>query len=156
MKRLGAALAILALASTVGAAYAGGGAKCTSDVSACLGHWTDYKTAGYAGMKYDKAEDGTVTVSDVPAGTPAAAAGFQKGDVILTLNGAAMADKEALKKAKGTWKPGDQVSYTVKRAGAEKKLSLTLATMPEEVFAQMVGEHMVQNHMTVATADAAH
>jgi C-terminal processing protease CtpA/Prc len=156
MKKLGAVLAVLALVSTAGMAIAGGGAKCTSDVSACLTHWSEYKTAGYLGMKYDKAEDGTVTVKDVAAGTPAAAAGFQKGDVILTLNGAAMKDKDAVKKAKGAWKPGDKVSYTVLRGKSEKTLAVTLGTMPEDVYAQMVGEHMISNHMTVATADAAH
>ena len=156
MKKISAALAILALASIAGAAYAGGGAKCSADAAACLSHWSESKSAGYLGMKYDKAEDGTVSVKDVVAGTPAAAAGFQKGDVILTLNGAAMADKEAVKKAKGAWKPGDKVSYTIRRAGAEQKLTATLGTMPAEVFAQMVGEHMIENHMAVATADASH
>ena len=149
-------LALLALVSTAGAALAGDGAKCTSEVSACLGHWGDYKTSGYLGMKYDKAEDGTVTVKDVTAGTPAAAAGFQKGDVILTLNGAPMKDKEALKKAKGAWKPGDKVSYTVRRGKSEKTLAVTLGTVPDEVYAQMLGEHIIQNHMAQPTADAAH
>ena len=82
-------------------------------------------------------------------------AGFQAGDVLVALNGAKLSDKEAMKKAKGEWKVGQNVSYTIKRAGAEKQIALTLGTMPEEVFSSMVGGHLLESHVVVATADAA-
>jgi hypothetical protein len=45
------------------------------------------------------------------------------------------------------------VTYTIQREGKSKDLVVTLGTLPEEVFARMVGQHMVQDHMvTAATA----
>ena len=154
MKKLSwfvAAALVLALAVP---AIAGSGAKCTYDTQTCLNHYSKSKDKGYLGLQYDKAEDGTVSVKSIYPNSPAVAAGFQVGDVLLALNGAKFADKEAMKKAKGEWKIGQTVTYTVKRAGAEKQIAATLATMPEEVFASMVGGHMLESHVVVATADA--
>jgi S1-C subfamily serine protease len=155
MKRISwfaAAVFVVALAVP---ALAGSGEKCTYDAQSCLNHWAKSKDKGWAGLQYDKAADGTVTVKSVAANSPAFTAGFMAGDVLVSLNGAKLSDKEAMKKAKGEWKVGQNVSYTVKRAGAEKQLALTLATMPEEVFASMVGGHLLESHVVVATADAA-
>jgi predicted metalloprotease with PDZ domain len=153
MKKLvlmGGALLILAAP-----ALAGSGEKCTMDPQACLNHWAKSKDKGYLGLKYDKGAEGAVVVKEILAGSPAATAGFQVGDVLLAMNGAKMEDKEALKKAKGDWKVGQEVSYSVKRADKEQTLKVTLAQMPEEVFASMVGAHLLENHVaTVTTASA--
>lgn len=154
MKRIPWLLATLLLAAIASPALAGGGEKCSADVQTCLNSFAAKKSHGWLGLKYDKAEDGSTVVTGTTAGSPAEQAGFQKGDVLVALNGASFADKEAIKKAKGDWKPGSKVTYTVKRAGAEQQIAVTLAAMPEEVFAQMVGEHMVSNHMAVKTAAA--
>jgi len=53
--------------------------------------------------------------------------------------------------------PGNEVTYSVKRANAEKTLAVVLATLPADVYAQMVGEHMIADHqvaMNAPTADA--
>jgi len=135
-------------------ALAGSGEKCSQNAQACINHWSKSKTMGYLGLKYDKAEDGTVSVKEVVANGPAAAAGIQVGDVLVAMNGAKMSDKAAVKKAKGDWKVGQSVSYTIMRAGEEKQVAVTLGTTPEEVFASMVGSHMLENHVTAATAAA--
>jgi S1-C subfamily serine protease len=154
MKRISwfaAAVFVVALAAP---ALAGSGEKCTYDTQSCLNHWSKSKDKGWAGLQYDKAADGTVSVKSVAANSPAYSAGFQAGDVLVALNGAKLSDKDAVKKAKGEWKVGQNVSYTIKRAGAEKQLALTLGTMPEEVFSSMVGSHLLESHVVVATADA--
>lgn len=148
-------MAAVILASMAGAAWAGSGEKCSYAAQACLDHMAAKKTAGWAGMELDKDASGAMAVNNVIPGSPAAAAGFQPGDVLLTLNGADFADKEAVKKAKGDWKPGSVVSYGVRRGEARKDLKVTLGAMSEEVFAALVGRHMISDHMAVATiADA--
>jgi hypothetical protein len=59
-----------------------------------------------------------------------------------------------MKKAKGAWKAGQSVSYTVERAGAEQQIALTLAKAPDAVYASMLGSHMMESHAAVATAAA--
>jgi predicted metalloprotease with PDZ domain len=135
-------------------AMAGSGYKCTETTQACLNAMAKKKDKAWAGLQYDTAENGTTSVKAITAGSPAAAAGFQVGDVLVALNGAKMSDKEALKKAKGEWKIGQAISYTVSRGGAEKQLALTLAQMPPEVYASMVGSHLLESHVTNAMAEA--
>lgn len=155
MKRItalvGAALA-LALATPV---LAGSGGKCSQDAQTCLNHFSSYREQGWLGLKYDANEKGEYVVKTVTEGSPAAKAGFQLGDVLLTLNGASMSDKEAVKKAKGEWKVGSQVSYTIRREKNEQQVTATLAAMPEEVFAAMVGDHMIKDHMGVVPTEKA-
>jgi len=152
MKRIvlsSAALLVMAVP-----AFAGHGEKCSATAQACLNHWAAERTMGWVGLEYDKSTDGIIKVKSVMAGSPAADAGFQSGDILVALNGAKMSDKEAMKKAKGSWKAGQSVTYTVERAGAEKQIAVTLATAPDNVFAAMVGSHMLENHAASASADA--
>jgi len=156
MKRISSLVAAAFVAALAVPALAGHGEKCTYDTQACLDHWSKNKDQkGYVGLQYDKAEDGTFKVKSVYPGSPALAAGFQVGDIVVAVNGAPLGDKAAVKKATGEWKIGQSVTYTVQRSGAEKKIAVTLAKMPEEVFASLVGSHMLENHVVTATADAA-
>jgi C-terminal processing protease CtpA/Prc len=154
MKWISWVVAAALVAALAVPALAGSGEKCTYDTQSCLNHWSKGKDRGWVGLQYDKSEDGTVKVKAVTANSPAVTAGFQVGDVVVAVNGARMSDKDAVKKATGEWKVGQKVSYTVLRAGGEKQLPVTLGTMPEEVFASMVGSHMLENHAILATADA--
>jgi len=156
MKR-GAALVVAAISMALAApVFAGGGEKCTQDAQACLNSFTSYKSKGWLGLEYDKSAGAkSYTIKRAAPGSPAEAAGFQSGDVLVSLNGVALsANKEALKQAKGEWSIGQTVSYVVSRKSKEVKLSAKLAAMPEEVFASIVGDHMVRDHMTVASAAA--
>ncbi len=144
-----AAAFVVALALPV---WAGSAEKCTADTQTCLNHMSAKKTTGWLGLEYDKAEDGTMSVKAVTAGSPAEKAGFQVGDVLLALNGAKFSDKEAMKKAKGDWNAGQKVSYTVQRKGAETAVAATLGPMPENVYASMVGQHLLENHVSAQTA----
>lgn len=150
MVLLAGAMLIVALPAMAGSE----GEKCSADLQTCMAHWSQIQNKGWSGLKTDMAEGGAVSVKAVQSGSPAAAAGFQVGDVILTLNGVSFADKEAIKKAKGDWKIGQRVSYTIKRGGMEKTIAVTLASMPEDVFAAMVGNHMIENHFPTETASA--
>lgn len=139
---------LLAIALLIAAAPAfAGGEKCSESAQACLNHWSESTDKGWTGIKTEKAEDGSVMVKEVLAGSPAATAGFQAGDVLMAINGASMTDMDAVKKAKGAWKAGQSVSYTLRRSGAEKTMAMTLAKMPQEMFTSMLGTHMIENHV---------
>jgi predicted metalloprotease with PDZ domain len=156
MKRITAGMVAVLLLAIAVPAMAGSGAKCTQAVQACLNHWAKSKDMPWAGLQYDKSADGSVTsVKAITPGSPAASAGFQVGDVLVAMNGARITDKEAIKKAKGEMKVGSTVQYTISRGGTEQQLAVTMAAMPPEVFASVVGSHMLENHVPTAIADAA-
>jgi len=67
----------------------------------------------------------TTTVYQVEANTPAAAAGLQAGDKLLTLDGQPVTDWNAVRSFIQK-NPGKQVTLVVERAGAQKQLTATL------------------------------
>lgn len=69
-----------------------------------------------------------VVLTRVWEGSPAAEAGLERGDTILTVNGAPASD-EAFRRL--DLEPGDQVSMTLRRGGSEEELTLTAAQRPE-------------------------
>lgn len=141
-------------------AFAGGGQKCTQETQACLNHFSEKRDGGWTGLELEKMDAAgrmhpSPMVKKVADDGPAKAAGIRVGDFLLTLNGAKLSDAEAMKKARENWKPGAKVVYTVQRSGKElAPITLTLARMPEDVFTRMVGQHMIENHMSTATAEA--
>jgi S1-C subfamily serine protease len=70
------------------------------------------------------------TVIDVGAGTPAAGAGLQVGDVIVALDNTPVTDPDSLSAAIGAKKPGDRATVTYQRAGARRTAQVTLGTRP--------------------------
>ena len=51
----------------------------------------------------------------------------------------------ALAKVRKEWKPGQSVTYTIKREGVDREIALTLAPMPADVMARWIGEHLKQH-----------
>jgi C-terminal processing protease CtpA/Prc len=140
----------IVLMATVPALFAGGyGHKCTETTQNCLDHMAaKMKTGGWVGIELEHNEkDGSLTVTKVVPGSPAEAAGLQPGDELYALNGIVINDKneEALKKAKKDWQPGQTVNYTIKRNGQERPISVTLGTMPADVLARFIGQHMLEH-----------
>ncbi len=134
----------LALALVVGlitAAFAGGdhsGENCDKDAHAAK---AKLAAKGWLGIETDKDEaTGAYRVTKVAPGSPAEQAGFRAGDVLVALNGIPVKDHDRIKAAKASIGVGSQVTWTVARAGAEQKLSATLAPVPEEVLAQWLAE----------------
>ena len=68
-------------------------------------------------------------VSAVAAGSPAARAGLRPGDVIIALNGQAVADPNALRNAVARTPPGTEVTLTVWRDGREEQLRARLGEL---------------------------
>ena len=133
------ALAALLAAS----AYAG--EKCTYDTQTCLNHMAgSAATNGWLGIDKEKSADGAKVTSVTP-GSPAEKAGFQVGDVLTAINGLALGS-EALKTSYAQInKVGSANKYTVQRAGKSVELQATLVKMPDEVFANKLGHHMLEH-----------
>lgn len=147
------AVAVLAVALAA-PVFAGSGAKCSYDATACLQKLSEKRDKGWMGIEQDKSADGVLSVKRVVPGSPAETAGFLAGDVLLTRNGIKLSDYEAIKADKASFKAGAKVTYTVQRQNAEKQIAVTLGSMPEDVFANMVGAHMIADHMVVDAAAA--
>src|SRR5262245_44807537 len=124
--------------------------SCNMPVQECIDRMSSsLKTTGWVGIEFD---DSTVTrggykVVKVIPGSPAEKGGFQPGDILYALNGVRIAQnsKEALAKARQEWKPGQSVTYTVKRDGVDREIRLTLAHMPADVMARWIGEHIKEH-----------
>ncbi len=65
-------------------------------------------------------------VSDVSAGSGAAAAGVQKGDVILKCNGEEVTSSEEINEIRDKFKAGDSITLTVNRDGSIMDITVTL------------------------------
>jgi len=78
-----------------------------------------------------KASEGAL-VAEPQAGSPAAKAGVQSGDVITAVNGHAVKDARDLARQIGAMAPGAGAKLGVWRKGEEKSISLTLAELPKE------------------------
>ena len=73
------------------------------------------------GAKSDGAE-----VVGVPSGTPAAAAGMKKGDVVTSVNGKQITDGISLIVAIRSHQPGETVTLDLQREGKGKQIKVTL------------------------------
>ena len=138
-------LVLLALLLALSSAALAGGEKCAHDAKAQAAHKekaANMAAHGWLGIKTDKDADGAWRVSSVAAGSPAAKAGFRTGDVLVAYNGIALNEDnmDAVKKAKADCAVGKTVAYTIRRDGAEKTLSATLAPVPESVLAEWMKE----------------
>lgn len=116
--------AVLALAMTV-PAFAGGD-HCRSEGKASA------TTAAWAGAWMQRSASGTLTVSDVAKGSPAAKAGLRAGDVVIAVNGYDLTDSEdrAACADKAACTVGSTVAYTVKRGDATRTVKVKLEKMP--------------------------
>jgi Zn-dependent M28 family amino/carboxypeptidase len=70
---------------------------------------------------------GGVRLTGVRAGTPAAEAGIQGGDIIIKIGGYEIGDLYAMTRALQAYKPGDVVTVAVLREGETIEFTVTLA-----------------------------
>jgi S1-C subfamily serine protease len=126
------------------------------DSKHCEGNGTDcvkkmqakYEHMAWLGISYDEDDSGRWVVGAVVPDSPAEAAGFEKGDVMLAVNGEAYSkeNKANLKAVYSALEPGSQATYVVLRQGAKKKLTATLGKVPVELQKKWIAEHMKKNH----------
>jgi|WetSurMetagenome_2_1015567.scaffolds.fasta_scaffold83831_2 S1-C subfamily serine protease len=142
------------VASVVASVFAGGH-ECQVTAEECAKQLhAKYEKSAWLGIEKQKTPEGAVRVTAVTPGSPAAAAGFAVGDLLVAINGVALADNdsEAWKKVKTAMEPGRRVDYAVNRNGVPLTLSATLATPPEAVIDAWVKEHIAKEHTHGAVA----
>jgi membrane-associated protease RseP (regulator of RpoE activity) len=74
-----------------------------------------------------------VLINGVVNGSPAQAAGLQRGDVILSLDGDAVEDVDGFRQLLAAYKPGDKVRITYVRAGKKDITYAKLAALPDSL-----------------------
>ena len=77
-------------------------------------------------------QPGGALVSEVESGSPAAAAGVQKGDVILTFGGKPIENANALSRMTGQSKPGQRIRLGVWRETAQHGVEVQLGESPDK------------------------
>ena len=75
---------------------------------------------------HTRPDDQRLEVLEVEKDTPAAAAGFQVGDVLVTLDGATVADRETLARLFAGKRWGDAAAFTVRRGEATVSVPVVL------------------------------
>jgi predicted metalloprotease with PDZ domain len=125
---------------------------CTLDTQECLQKmYAKLSKKAWLGIEMDATDDGRYKITRVVPKSPAQSAGFEKGDVLLSMNGHdySAKDKASLEKAWSEVSPGSEATYVVVRKGGKLKLTAELGQVPEELKAQWIGEHMIHSHLKV-------
>ena len=149
MKRASGVLVVVLIMVFALTAFAGEKGKCETSGEDCLKKMT-YKLQhkAWLGVEYDMTESGRWAITKVVPNSPAAKAGFEKGDVLLALNGEEYSkdNKKALKAVYSKLEPGSKAMYVVKRQGGKVKLEATLGNVPKDLQAKWINEHMAEHH----------
>ena len=148
IKRLTAFFALAVLATF---AFAGDKKHCQAGTEACAKEIVaKYRTHGWIGLDLENTgKEYFSKVTKVHPESPAAAAGFQEGDILVAINGVYLTaeNKDSLKQIKQGFAVGKQVTYTVKRPSGKQKITATLVAPPDEVVAAWLGKHILSQHL---------
>lgn len=127
--------------------------KCPLDPERCLQEFEKMRRRPWLGVRMDTDSAGRLTVGSVVPGSPAARAGVRRGDVLRRIDGKPPAEWFA---SKAGWGP-QQASgrMIVGRGRGEATLRLPYQAMPEEMFARIVGLHMVDEHLAYMPSQGA-
>jgi putative serine protease PepD len=80
----------------------------------------------YLGVQVTDGDGGGALIAAVVPGGPADKAGLQKGDIVTKIGSQDIPDAKALVAAVKAGKAGDQIQITIRRNGAEQKITATL------------------------------
>ena len=151
--RLGKALLAVAAALAVGLALAGTeGSKCTMSAGDCCKKLEEkYQKQGWLGVEKEQNANGSFTITAITPGSPAESAGLKVGDVIESIDGAALkADKGARTCSlhAENAKIGDKVAYGIRRGDERLTVTAELAKIPDTILAGLMEKHKTE-HETV-------
>jgi S1-C subfamily serine protease len=99
----------------------------TSAATLIAGHTVQH---AYLGVRIGSAPGGGAKIGRIVADSPAAHAGLKVGDVITAYDGKSVLGADTLTSYVTQSHVGDQITITVRRGGATKKLTVTLGNQP--------------------------
>lgn len=130
----------------------------------CAGSLRADEDRGYLGIGLDDVPEvvahhirlkGGALVAEVVAGGPAEKAGIQRLDVIATVAGEAVKDRESLREKVRSLKPGDTLRLGLKRGSESLDVEVTLGSLAEAAGAAKAGEAgEAEQHEPAAEAPA--
>jgi C-terminal processing protease CtpA/Prc len=144
---------LVALAFLGGTALAG--EDCTASTQDCLNKMAvKLKEKAIIGLdgEWEDANGGW-RITGFAEGTTAKAAGVQKGDLLVKVNGVALTDKEGSMADAPNRQIGKQAEITVLRGGEEHTMTVTLMKMSDQMIAEAIGDHLLKGHVQVAQAE---
>jgi len=118
--------------------------KCELDATACLQHFERMRRRPWLGVKFDTDSTGRMLIQEVVPGSPAQRAGVRAGDVLRGIEGQPPAQWFA---GKAGWGPQERGGITILRGRSEKTFMVLYEAIPEDLFARIVGLHMVDAHL---------
>jgi putative serine protease PepD len=84
----------------------------------------------YLGVALSTSEQGGAAISEVTAGSPAADAGLEAGDVVTAIDGSPVETSAGLVSAVAARQPRDTVTLTVRRDGGSRTVEVRLGNRP--------------------------
>lgn len=149
MKRVIGVLMVVMMMVMAAPAMAGDSSKCPASTQDCLNHMAkSLNNRGWVGIEMDdKGGAGMMIITKVIDGSPAQKAGFKVGDALVAVNGVAFSEgnEKQLKDIQYSMTPGNDFTYTVSRKGSKVDLDVELGTLPDDVKAQWIGNHMMDH-----------
>jgi len=150
-----APLLLLAAAAPLALASDGYG-KCTASAQECLDNMVKmYRHRGWIGLELNN-ESGRLAITKVMPGSPAERAGLDPGDVLFAVSGVEYteANNEKLSEIRKEMTPGKVFTFTILKGGHDQEdVDITLGQFPQDVLAQVIGMHMLEQHAHVDSAE---
>lgn len=146
MKRTLLLLALL-FPAFVPACAAAEQAKCTLDVGACLELFARTRQRPWLGVQFETDSTGVPLVRGVLPDSPAEKAGLRAGDRIRSIGGQTPQDWFA---GKAGWETSGSMAFTIQRGAKQEDLRCEVRPMSDEMFARIIGVHMVEGHLAHA------
>ncbi len=118
--------------------------QCPLDLATCLMRFQRMHERPWLGVNVDQDSTGRLLIVGVPHGTPAERAGLKAGDVLQRIEERPAQEWFA---GKAGWKNGDKGRIDVLRGGRPHHVELRYQAIPEDVFAKILGTHMIEGHL---------